>query len=150
MSRALLLLALAACSQSDVPAASTTRTSTPVAGGLEVRDAWARPADSGATGGAYVSLANLDSAAITITGWRSDAAESTAMHETAVHDGMARMVPRDRMDIVRGCVLTMAPGGLHLMLTRLTRALHEGDTIRVTVSLADGREVVAPVVVRAP
>lgn len=119
-------------------------------GPLAVRDAWARAADSGATGGAYLTLANTDTAAVTITGWTSPAAESTELHETMQHDGMAQMIARNNVGIARDSVFVMKPGGVHVMLVKLNRALMAGDTIRITLTLADGRSVVVTVPVRAP
>ncbi len=117
---------------------------------LAVRDAWARAADSGATGGAYITLSNTDTSDVTITGWTSPAAELTELHETMEHDGMAHMMARTSVTIARDSAIVMKPGGVHVMLMKLTRALVAGDTIRITVTLADGRSVVVPVPVRAP
>ena len=47
-------------------------------------------------------------------------------------------------------LLSMAPGGLHLMLTGLNRALRAGDTVSLTLTLADGRTVPVSMPVRAP
>ncbi len=129
---------LTACARSDESPQS-----------LAFRDAWARPADSGMTSGAYLSLINTDTLAVAITGWRSDASETTSLHETAVRNGMTSMSSRPRVDLPRDGALDMAPGGLHLMLERLTRTLRAGDTVQITATLADGRDVMTAVVVRA-
>ena len=119
-------------------------------GPLAVRDAWVRPADSGGTGGAYVTLANVDTTALTIVAMSTPVAASTELHETMQMSGMVHMMARPDFVLGRDSVLTMAPGGLHLMLTSLSRALHAGDTVQLTLTLADGRSVPIAVPVRAP
>jgi copper(I)-binding protein len=122
----------------------------PSAGPFTIRDAWARAADSGSTGGAYLTLVNADTAAVTITGLSSPAAQTTELHESMQHDGMSHMVPRPTMVIPRDSALTMAPGGLHVMLNDLRRALHVGDSVPVVLSVNNGRTVTVMVPVRAP
>ena len=119
-------------------------------GPLVVRDAWVRSADSGATGGAYLTLANVDTSALTIVGMSTPVAASTELHETMQMTGMVHMMARPDFVLARDSVLTMAPGGLHLMLTGLNRALHAGDTVQLTLTLADGRSVPVAIPVRAP
>lgn len=120
------------------------------AGPLVVRDAWVRSADSGATGGAYLTLANVDTVAVTITGLSTPVAARAELHETMQVDRMVHMMARPDMVIARDSTLTMTPGGLHIMLPDLTRALRVGDTVPITLTLADGRSVPVAVPVRAP
>ena len=117
-------------------------------GPLTVRNAWARPADSGATGGAYVTITNTDTVSLTLTGWQSPLAAQTDVHETMQMEGMTHMMARADISLPRDSSLVMAPGGVHVMLTGLTRALHIGDTIPLTVTLRDGRTVPMRVPVR--
>lgn len=138
---------LAACgSRSDGYAAAK--------GPIVVREAWARPADSGATSGLYLTIANVDTGAVTITALSTPMAASAEMHETMQMDGMVHMSARPNVIIERGGTLTMVPGGLHVMLSSLTRTLRVGDSVPLTVSVGDGRTtpVMVPVkaTVRAP
>ena len=119
-------------------------------GPLVVRDAWVRAADSGATGGAYLTLANADTTTLTIVSMSTPVAASTELHETMQMSGMVHLMARPDFVLKRDSVLTMAPGGLHLMLTGLNRALHAGDTVSLTLTLADGRSVPVAIPVRAP
>lgn len=117
---------------------------------VQVRDAWARAADSGATGAAYVTLANGDTADIAITGWSSSAAVAAELHETMQHQGMVHMSARPAIVIARDSSLTMVPGGLHVMLIELRRALVVGDTVSLLATFADGRTLDVRAPVRAP
>ena len=119
-------------------------------GPLLVRDAWVRAADSGDTGGAYLTLANADTTALTIVSMSTPVAASTELHETMQMSGMVHMMARPDFVLERDSALMMAPGGLHLMLTGLNRALRAGDTVQLTLTLADGRTVPVAMPVRAP
>ncbi|MBP6774624.1 MAG: copper chaperone PCu(A)C [Gemmatimonadaceae bacterium] len=117
---------------------------------LQVRDAWVRAADSGATGAAYLTLANGDTVDIAITGWSSSAAVAAELHETMQHQGMVHMSARPAIVIARDSTLTMIPGGLHVMLIELRRALVVGDTVSLIATFADGRTLDVRAPVRAP
>jgi len=134
-----------------VVAACASPSSRPASGGpLVLRDAWARPADSGATSGAYLTIENVDSAARTITGLTTPDAATAELHQTMQHDGMAHMVAQPSLVIPRDSTLVMAPGGLHVMLNAVTRALRVGDTVRLTLTLDGGHTVPVAIPVRAP
>jgi periplasmic copper chaperone A len=117
---------------------------------FRVVDAWARTADSGTTGGAYISVTNVDTVSVVITSVSSTDAQSAELHESMQHDGMVHMTARPLVQIVRDSTLSMVPGGVHVMLNGLTRALAQGDSLTVTFGLADGRQVPVRVGVRAP
>ena len=134
---------------SALAAACSGRPATP-RGPLTVRNAWARPADSGATGGAYVTLTNTDTVSLTLTGWYTPLAAQTDVHETMQMEGMVHMMPRTDITLQRDSSLVMAPGGVHVMLTGLTRALRTGDTIPLTVTLREGRTVSIAVPIAVP
>ncbi len=142
---------LAAVAMACTPAADTASTGdAPRAGPLRVRDAWARPADSGTTAGAYLTLQNADTTSHAITAITSPDAEAAELHATTQHDGMAHMVAQPTMVIPRDSTLVMAPGGLHVMLHATTRALVAGDTLRLMLTLDGGNVVPVAVPVRAP
>jgi copper(I)-binding protein len=118
--------------------------------GLAVHGAWARLADSGATSGAYLTLVNADTVARTLVRAHSPWARATEVHETMQHQGMTHMQARPSLPIAAGDSLVLAPGGLHLMLIDLTRAVAVGDTVPLTLHFADGDSLVVRAPVRAP
>ncbi|HEY0930911.1 MAG TPA: copper chaperone PCu(A)C [Gemmatimonas sp.] len=118
--------------------------------GITVRDAWARIADSAATGGAYITLVNGNSTPVEIVGAASASADAVEIHETSHHDGMAHMSARPSIVIAPGDSLVMAPGGLHVMLIGLHSALKAGDRVPLVVQLATGDLVPLTIPVRVP
>jgi len=146
-------LLLAACTSSDQqPAQDTASAEAPAQTmhGITVRGAWARIADSAATGGAYVTLVNGNTTPVEIVGAASATADAVEIHETTHHDGMASMTARPSIVIAAGDSLLMAPGGVHVMLIGLHRALVAGDQVPLVVQLATGDLLPLTIPVRAP
>ena len=117
---------------------------------LAVTDAWARPADSGATSAAYLVLANGGTAADTVVGVVTEAAESAAVHQTTQHEGTMHMSAVSTLPIPAGAEVSLAPLGTHVMLLRLRRPLRAGDTVTFGLLLASGDTLRVAAVTRAP
>ncbi len=114
-----------------------------------VRDAWVRPADSGAVSAAYFVLhAGADS--VVLTGATSPVSRAAEVHESMQHDGMMHMQPRPSLIIPAGDSLVFAPGGLHVMLIDLLRPLAEGDTATLVLRTIDGDSLQITAPVRRP
>ena len=69
------------------------------------------------------------------------------LHRTVAADGVARMEPVDGVTLAPGASASFAPGGLHVMLIGVERALAEGDTFGLALVFDSGDtvRVVAPV-----
>ena len=131
-------------------AISCTTAAAPPVERLVVRSSWARIADSGATSGAYLEIVNNDTVPRSLVGVFTDAAAAAEVHETMQHQGMAHMMPRTELPIAAGAVLTMQPGGLHVMLVDMRRALAVGDSVRVRLRFSDSTDVPVTVPVKTP
>ncbi len=143
------LLAFGAALTGMLGSACSTSPSAPHAP-LHISEAWARQADSGATSGIYLTMTNMDSTTIRVVGFESTAARATQAHETMIRGDMSRMDMRAEVELAPGATITMKPGGLHVMLIDTTRRLVAGDTVPLTMRLADGRAIVLSALVRAP
>lgn len=144
-----LIVGAVAAGVSAGAGACTTRSAAPVPR-VEVRQSWARIADSGATSGAYMEIDNNDTVSITLVGVTSVNAAAAEVHETMQQDGMVHMMPRIALPIPAGDVVTMAPGGLHVMLIDLRRALVVGDSVRLRLRFSDRTDVTVTVPVKTP
>ena len=113
-------------------------------------DAWARPADSGATSAAYLVLANRGPTADTVVGVVTEVAESAAVHQTMQRDGTMHMSAVSAVPIPAGAEVSLAPLGTHVMLLRLRRSLRGGDTVAFGLRLASGDTLAVSAVTRAP
>ena len=77
----------------------------------------------------------------------SDVAESVELHTHTHDNGVMRMRPIKQLDLKKGETVALQPGGHHIMLIGLTRALKEGDTVNIDLEFSDGshEKVSAPV-----
>ena len=115
------------------------------AAGMEVRQAWSRPAAAGGTGAGFLVLANPTGKADALVAVESPVARAVEMHRSAMSGGMASMQKAGRIDVPAGGTVTLAPGGYHLMFLGLTRPLKAGDAFPATFTFASGARVKATV-----
>ncbi|MFC3078678.1 copper chaperone PCu(A)C [Phenylobacterium terrae] len=116
-------------------------------GGLEVVQAWSRPAAAGMTGAGYMTVRNHGKAAQTLVKVESPVAKKVEMHRTVTAGGVSRMQPVGQLVIPAGGEAKFAPGGQHLMLIGLTRPLKAGQHVPATLTFASGVKVKADIVV---
>lgn len=112
-----------------------------------VRNAWVREAPPGAeVMAAYFEIENRTAAERKLVAASSKDAERIEIHTVTLHDGVARMAPVSNLQLPAGGVVTLKPGGYHLMLYRPRRALTEGATVAIELRFDSG----APLTVQAP
>jgi len=117
---------------------------------LAVREAWARAADSGAMSSVYFTVENTAVVADTLSAVRSDAAEEVGLHMSMEHDGTMHMAQLRTLPVPAQDSVSFRPLGAHVMLTRLSRALAEGDTVLVTLEFVSGKTIEVRAGVRKP
>ena len=108
--------------------------------GLVVRDAWVREAPPGGDVLAgYLRLENPASDTVVVGTLQSRDFDHIEIHRTVVEEGVARMLPVERLEIPPGETVALEPGGMHLMLFRPVRSLRQDDRVVFSLELADGR-----------
>ena len=126
-------------------------------GGVEVSGAWSRTSPMVADAGAvYMDLEAGETTAVVAASVSDEVAAEVELHETAAMDDsdmddsdMAMtMRPVERIELPAGETVSLAPGGLHIMLLGLVEPLEVGDEFDVTLSLESGDELVVAVEVR--
>jgi copper(I)-binding protein len=109
---------------------------------LTVSGAWVREGPPNtAVLAAYMQIGNGGAQDRTLVGAASPQFETVEIHRTEIVDGMARMVPQERLVIPAGGGVTLEPGGLHLMLIQSRQPLSQGDRVSIRLRLDDGTEV---------
>jgi len=151
-----LFLGFTACLLAAAPLARGAEMNRPVS--IQVVDAWARQAPmmppmghmhtASGTGAVYVTLRNGGSDPDALLGATSDAAEQAELHETLREGDVMRMRPVANLEVPAGGVLEMKPGGIHIMLINLKRALRPGDRVPVTLTFTHAAPVSLEVPVR--
>jgi copper(I)-binding protein len=114
------------------------------AGKLGVEDAWIRVAPPGAGMLAgYATLKNSGDAPISVLATQSDVFRSTSVHESRIDKGVSKMRKLDRLEVLPGTEVKLAPGSKHLMLMQPRREIVAGERIEIVFLLADGTRVPA-------
>ena len=106
---------------------------------LTARDAWVRAAPTAQMNtAAFAVLENRTDREVVIVSVASTASRVTEMHEMRDDNGIMRMRRIERLTVPPRGVVTLKPGGLHLMLMGLTAPLQAGATVTLTLTFADG------------
>ena len=115
--------------------------------GIEIRDAWLRPAAQGENGAVYFVIHNQGSKDDALTGVSSDVAEAVEMHESQMSDDVMQMQQLDSVPLKRSSEIKFEPGGLHVMLVDLKKDLNLGDEIEITLHFTnfEDMQVTVPV-----
>lgn len=104
-----------------------------------VADPWIRAAPPTARVLAgYMVVENPGTSAVTLVGASSPVAAMVEIHETVVRDGVASMERRPELLVPAGGQLVLEPGGAHLMFMQPSAVPGAGETVPVTLKLADG------------
>jgi copper(I)-binding protein len=111
------------------------------AGGIEVREAWARPAAHGENGAIYFVIRNQARQADELTGVSSGIAEAVEMHESRMDGDVMQMHQLQFIPLEANAEITFEPGGRHLMLIGLKKDLKIGDEIEVTLHFKNFEEI---------
>ena len=133
-------LALAGCGSSKPEdQASTSAHEEANSSPVETKDMWIKAARDGMTA-AFGTVTNTSGEDLTLTGGKSDHADVVEMHET-VSDGAGGMEMKHKEDgftIKPGESKTFEPGGDHIMLMKMTKAIEPGEKITITVTSSQG------------
>lgn len=99
-------------------------------GALHIGHPWARPTLPGqSTGGGYLSVDNRGGAPDRLLGGSTPAAAAVEVHEMRMEGDVMRMREIKTLDLPAGKLVTLAPGGFHLMLIGLKGPLKVGDRV---------------------
>ena len=116
---------------------------------LEVRDAWIQATVPGqAVAGAYMTLRSP--VASRLVAVSSNVSNSADVHSMAMDNGVMRMRHVESLDLPADKAVTLAPGGLHLMLAGLARQLKPGDMVEFRFTTVDGAGRKSTTEVQAP
>lgn len=108
-------------------------------GDIIVEQAWARLAPGGAgTGSVYLTVHNKSGQDDLLLAVDISVAESTAIYSTTVKDGVAGMDPMPMgVNLPSHDEVVMRPGGLHIMMTGVSKDSKVGDLLPVKMVFRD-------------
>ncbi len=99
----------------------------------QVSSAWARATVTGQMEGAVYMTVTASSADRLVSAASPDA-ETVTLHRSTESGGVAGMEPVDGLDLPAGQSVSLAPHGLHLMMTGLKHPLAAGSYVTVTLT----------------
>ena len=135
--RLFLALSAALCAASLAAAAHDFKR-----GALEIQHPWARPTVAGqSVGGGYLAIRNTGSVPDRLLGGTAVGAATVELHEMRMDGDVMRMREIKALELPAGKVITLAPGGLHLMLTGLKAPLKIGDKLPVKLRFEKAGDV---------
>ena len=100
--------------------------------------------------GAFMTIRNTGRQADRLLSVESDVAEVIETHTTEMRNGVAAMARIDGIDIPGLKTTELKPGGLHIMLIRLTRDLMPGDVVNLRLNFEVSGPIDVQAEVRAP
>jgi len=101
-------------------------------------DAWVRgtvPAQK--TTGAFLTLESSEDARV--VGVKSPVAKTAEIHASDMKDGVMHMQALDGLALPAGKRVELKPGGRHVMLMGVAKALGEGDTVPLLFTIEDAK-----------
>lgn len=107
--------------------------------GIEIEDAWGRTAPSSAANAAFYMTINGSDADDALVSADAEACGAVELHETVMSDGVMNMqhLPRG-IPIAAGSVVSLEPGGMHIMCIERTADLAPGGVISISLDFATG------------
>lgn len=105
---------------------------------VQVRQAWLRILPGTLPAGGYATLHNTGAQPAELTGAHSGAYHDVMLHQSTTAGGVSRMHMAQALRIPAHGGAALAPGGYHLMLSGPTHPVSPGDTVRITLTFADG------------
>ena len=130
MRKLLMVAALALALPVQAPAGEATKASDVV-----ILDAWALAQHQASSrGSVYMTLETVDGQADRLIGAATPAAEKAELRTYWLEGCFVHGNSVEAIEIAPGRQTVLDPGGLHIMLTGLERALVEGSTIPLTLT----------------
>jgi copper(I)-binding protein len=109
--------------------------------GIEISNAWARPALKDGNGAVYFLLQNHSAGSEELTGVSSESAQAVEMHEPSMEGDVMKMQQVTSIPIAGKESVEFAPGGLHIMLIGLNEDLQAGDEIQVILHFTEHEDI---------
>lgn len=133
------LLAISLTSTGCGPDESATAKTTPQSASVTVTRPWVKAVDGGMTA-AFGTLQNSADSAVRVTSATTKASPTVVLHETKQQDdgGSEMREMKGGLAIPAGGKHELVPGGDHIMLMDVTKAIAPGDQVDLTLVFADG------------
>lgn len=118
---------------------------------MHVMQGWSRALPPTAqAGAAFLMLHNMGTEADRLMALESPIAKVTELHTHIHENGVMKMTKLDDLAIKAGEMVMFEPGGYHVMLIGLNKALVEGETFPVTLIFEKAGKIELEVAIKSP
>ncbi len=118
-------------------------------GTLTIKSVWARmPSGSANATAIYFTIVN-GGAADKLVSAATEVAAKTNLHKSKMSGSMMSMGAVPSVEVPAGATVAFAPGGLHVMVSGLTRPLKSGDRFPLTLAFEKAGSVTVSVAITA-
>lgn len=117
--------------------------------GLQVKDAWARPAQMGGTSAVYFVIDN-NGEADTLLSADCQTAGTTELHMSKMDGDKMMMQPQENVPVPANGEVAFEPGGLHVMMLDLKSEVKAGDKLTLTLTFEKAGTIQTEATVREP
>lgn len=108
---------------------------------LRIENAWVKLAPPGArANAAYVQLYNSSDAPVVIQSLSATCCAELMLHRTRYVNDKAIMEHLDQLIVPAKGKITLAPGGMHIMLLGARKPLQQGEQIELELHFASGQQ----------
>ena len=122
--------------QKSQPEPTVPQTQSLQSNGIEIIQAWARPASAGANSAVYLRIFNGSNQADTLVSIDAGIATQAEVHESFEENGLSSMRSVNQLVIPADSSVSLAPGGYHIMLKQLNQQVAVGDSLSLQLNFA--------------
>jgi len=116
--------------------------------GIEIRDAWMRPAAQGDNGAVYFTLHNYSAVDDELIGVSAKISQTVEFHESKLVNDVMTMQMLSSVPVSSGEDVVFVPGGLHIMLVGLKKDVNPGESFEITLHFRVREDLVVTVYVQ--
>lgn len=116
---------------------------------ITVQQPWARAAVQGGVGGAFMQIENGGAAPDRLVAVSSPVARAVELHTTVRDGDVMRMRPVTAIEVPAHGAVQLQPGGLHVMLIGLNKALAQGEQVPLTLTFERAGQIAVSLPIQA-
>ncbi|RAZ49783.1 copper chaperone PCu(A)C [Campylobacter hyointestinalis] len=109
---------------------------------IDVNDAFVKAtAPNAQNSAAFMSITNNTDQNISLISASNSVSKFTELHVHVSENGMKKMIQIPQIDIPAKSSAQLKPGGLHIMMIGLSKAINPGDKVDITLNFSNGKSI---------
>lgn len=109
---------------------------------IDVNDTFVKAtAPNAQNSAAFMSITNNTDQNISLVSASNSVSKFTELHVHVSENGMKKMIQIPQIDIPAKSSAQLKPGGLHIMMIGLSKAINPGDKVDITLNFSNGKSI---------